>query len=342
MTVPDTSFGAGATPPVVTRALWQWDLSTTSPTVSGYPQGNGCFKPTKTGLMPEDLQAFVGVPLQFYGNPPTPVPTPTILQWIRWAEDKVEQDTSIVLCQTWVAAPPTPNRDASLACGLIVSTESGSQVQGYDYDLYDAPYDFMFSRAQDEGWMMQTLRYRPIRSAQVLSVSGASGIVGFDQYFGIKNIAYIYPLLNTYFRVPISWEVEDQDAGLVRLVPAQNVQMLPLYAMQLAFMGFAENVPGGLWFQYVAGLTPNDYRSRFSFMRELVLLEAAQTALATIQGTVNFGALSTQAMVDGLSYRVQYGQRGAFSGLIDIFEGRANKLREKARNMVSGPMLNVL
>ena len=59
--------------------------------------------------------------------------------------------------------------------------------------------------------------------------------------------------------MPPTWFVEDEDFGLIRLVPAANVQMLPLFAMQLAFMGFAESIPGGLWFQYTAGLNNSEY-----------------------------------------------------------------------------------
>ena len=50
------------------------------------------------------------------------------------------------------------------------------------------------------------------------------------------------------------------------MIPPANVQMLPLFAMQLAFMGFAESIPGGLWFQYTAGLNNSDYNGRFSML----------------------------------------------------------------------------
>ena len=130
--------------------------------------------------------------------------------------------------------------------------------------------------------MYQTLRYRPVQS---MGYSPANPTA-------VKNIAFIYPLLNVFFRLPRAWIVEDRDYGLIRMVPATNTQMLPLWAMQLAFMGFAESLPNGLWFQYTAGLTPNDYNSRFSFMKELVLAEAALTALNSIQGTINLGELN--------------------------------------------------
>ena len=298
----------------------------------GYPsKSSSNFTATKTGLTPLDLQQFVGVPLQYYGNPPTAVPPTQIQEWIRWAEDKVEQDTSILLCQTWVASPPTPDQNTSNQCGII-TVNGGGQQQGIDFDLQDAGYDFQYPRAQDEGWMYQTLRYRPVQS---MGYSPANPTA-------VKNIAFIYPLLNVFFRLPRAWIVEDRDYGLIRMVPATNTQMLPLWAMQLAFMGFAESLPNGLWFQYTAGLTPNDYNSRFSFMKELVLAEAALTALNSIQGTINLGANSIQSSVDGLQMRFQYGKDGPFGALIMQMGRRAKALRERATTKVSGLMVGVI
>lgn len=313
-------------PRVATQALWTWDTSTPGqPVVTGYPTTGG---PTKTGLMPADLQAFVGVPIQFYGNPPVPVSPTTMLQWIRWAEDWVEQETNLLLTLTWVASPPTRQPAATIATGLIVSGVGNVQRLGIDYDLEDAPYDFFFPRAQDEGWMEQSLRYRPIRVDEFYT----------GGYTAVKNIAYIYPLLDDFFRVPPTWYVEDHDFGLIRLVPAANVQMLPLFAMQLAFMGFAQSIPGGLWFQYTAGLTANDYNSQYSFIKQLVLAQAAIQALSTIQGTINFGAKEYQMSVDGLQYGTKYSENGPYNGLINNFIRMRESLLTTALNKVSGPM----
>lgn len=345
---PATVFGQGATPPVRDGVCWQWNTDTDPPIVTGYPTGYSSvsgvytttYSPTKTGLTPTDLQNFVGVPLQYYGNPPTPVASGTIQGWIRYAEDKVEQQTSILLCQTWVASPPAQSPQTANQIGLILNPENTTDYQklGLDYDKEDNAYDFMFPRAQDEGWMYQSMRYRPVQSL-TYNVSGSPATDGFT---AVKNISYIYPLLNQFFRVPRRWIVEDRNFGLIRLVPAQNVQMLPLFAMQLAFMGFAESVPGALWFQYTAGLTPNDYQSAYAFMKELVLCEAALTALAAIQGTINLGMESTQITVDGLSYRSSYPKNGPFGSLIERFEKQRDYLMRMARDKVAGPMLNVI
>jgi hypothetical protein len=340
---PALIFGQGATPLVPDGTCWQWDTTTDPPSVVGYPVGVSSaypsgFAPTKTGLTPTDLQNFIGVPLQYYGNPPTPVTSGTVQGWIRYAEDKVEQETSLLLCQTWIASPPAQQRGQAESIGLILNNPLGYQKLGLDYDKEDAAYDFMFPRAQDEGWMYQTLRYRPVQSL-TYNVSGSPTTAGFS---AVKNIAYIYPLLNTFFRVPPSWIVEDRSFGLIRLVPAQNVQMLPLFAMQLAFMGFAESVPGALWFQYCAGLVPNDYVSAYSFVKELVLCEASLTALTAIQGTINLGMKESQLTVDGLSYRVGYDVKGPYAGLIAQFKEQRDYLMRIARSKLAGPMLNVI
>lgn len=318
--------GFGNAPRVPTQALWGWSrpLDGTEPVALSYPTTNG---PTKTGLMPCDLEGFMSIPIQRYGNPPTPIPESQIIQWIRYAEDQVERETSILLCQTWVASPPTKSIPETNAVGL--TTVSGLQRLGVDYDLPDAGYDFRFDRAQDDGWMIQQLRFRPVR-----------GLI--DSESAVKNMAYIYPLLSTYFRVPPTWMVEDQDYGLIRVVPATNVQMLPLFAIQLSVMGFADSVPQGLWFQYIAGLTRNDYNSGYSFMKELVLATAAIRALASMQLTVNFGALETSMAVDGLNYKTRYDPKGAFAGAIGTFEGQRKALMKTASTKVGGLALTML
>ncbi|MDD2878477.1 MAG: hypothetical protein PHZ23_14760 [Acidiphilium sp.] len=316
-------------PPVQTKALWTWDTTGTYPVVKGYPTTGG---PTKTGLLPQDLQNFIGIPLQFYGNPPQSILSTTILQWIRWAEDRIEQETNILLTQTWIASNPTTNQSMTQASGLLVQDVAKGQQLGIDYDLADAPYDFIFSLAQDEGWMIRGFRWRPLQS----------NAYGPNDQTACKNVVFVYPLLDVYFRIPPSWYVEDHQFGLLRLVPAQNVQMLPLFAMQLAFMGFAEDVPGGLAFQYTAGLTANDYNSAWSFMQQLVLCEAAITALNILQGTVNYGATMTSMSVDGVEYKTQYSPNGAFSGIIQSFERQKKELMKTARDKVSGPMITTL
>ena len=142
--------------------------------------------------------------------------------------------------------------------------------------------------------------------------------------------------------MPATWIVEDQMRGLVRFVPATSVQMLPLFAMQLAFMGFAENVPGGLWFQYTAGLTPTDYSTDFRFMLQLVKARAAVTALKSIQLSVNYGALETALQMDGLMQRMKFDPKGAFSGAIMAFEEEVKRLTRKAKSMVGGLHLGIL
>ena len=318
--------GYGQSPIVQTRALWNWSKPAdgSQPVVLSYPTTGG---PTKSGLMPDDLRDFVSVPLQVYGNPPVPCTDRQILQWIRYAEDAIERETTILLCQTWVASPPTSTVAETQAVGL--GAVSGAQVLGTDYDLQDSGYDFIFDRAQDNGWMITKLRYRPVKSQNASQPA-------------VKNIAYIYPLLSTYFRVPPTWVVEDQDYGLVRVVPATNVQMLPLFAVQLSVMGFADSVPQGLWFQYTAGLTANDYNSSYSFMRELVLCTAAIRALSSIQLTVNFGALETNMAVDGLNYKMRYDPKGAFAGAIGGYSAQRKELMKMARTVVGGLTITTL
>jgi hypothetical protein len=309
---------------VTSKALWTWDTSVLdNPVLLGY--GNG--KITKTGLMPADLQAFVGVPLQYYNTPVTAVASGTIVGWIRDAEDWVEQATTVLLTPTWIAGPAAPTTQIAMNIGLTIPAAGFGQQLGVDYDLMDAPFDFVYQRNMNEGWGITQTRYRPLRN---LSPS--------TDRTAMKLYSFFYPLLSEYFRVPPSWYQEDQDFGLVRLVPAENVQMLPLWAMQIAFLGYAESVPGGVWTQYTCGLTDNDYRGRFSFMKRLVLCQAAIFALQSIQGTINMGLMRHSILEDGVQYQAQYSEKGPFGSLIDRFQITRDDLLQMAQENVSGPM----
>lgn len=325
--MPNSQYGPLITGSPATAALWTWDTSNpNSPTVKNFPNG----QPTKSGILPADLREFVGVPLQVYTNPPQPLTDHTLLRRIRWAEDWVEQQTSILLCPTFVASDPVT--DPILAFNLSMPTTSPDRIQrlGVDYDLYDAAYDFKFDRALDEGWMVQSLRYRPLR----IYLPGMNT--------ACFSFAYIYPLLNEYFAVPNTWFKEDRDFGLVRLVPSANVEMLPLFALQLSVQGFSNSVPAGINIQYSAGLSPVDYQSRFSFIKELVLCQAAISALQTCQGTINMGLDSHQTLADGVQFQAKYNPKGAFAALIDQHTSRRDELMETARWEVGGPMVETL
>lgn len=197
---------------------------------------------------------------------------------------------------------------------------------------------FFFERWRDEGWGYQRLRWRPVKQVEQIDDSGGQSA----DWRAVKNTAFIYPLLNEFFRMPPSWQVEDQNRGLIRFVPATNVQMLPLFAMQLAFMGFAQSVPQGLWFQYVAGLTPQDYQSEWSFMRQLVLARAAVQAFRTMQTSISYGAIETQVNVDGLMRKVRYSEKGPWHAQIGQNQQLVKDLTKRAKQMGGGFFLGTL
>ncbi len=317
-----------------TSAQWTWNLTGTQPVVVSYPTTNG---PTKSGLMPIDVTNYLQMTVQQFTNPPVPVSDAVMLQWIRWAEDDIEQETNIRLCQTWIAAPAARNLNET---GLLrLGTTNLYQQLGVDYDFSEPAYDFFFERAKDEGWLYQRLRWRPVQGVDMVD---PAGIINPQNFTGVKNIAFIYPLLDEFFRLPQTWLVENQARGLVRMVPATNVQMLPLVAMQLAFMGFAQSVPGGLWFQYTAGLTANDYNANWSFMRQLVLAKAGATALIAIQTSLNMGVLETLTQADGLALRTKYGEKGPFYGTIQNLQAEVKRLTLRAKMAGGGIHIGIL
>lgn len=306
---------------VTPKALWTWD--TTNPDDPIPTAYNGY--PTKTGLVPDDLSMFCGVPLYYNGQNPTPMSAAQKIQAIRWAEDWVEQETGLLLTPTWVASPPSRNVFETTNSGMV--TESGAQVLGVDYDLEDAPYDFYYDRSQDEGWMELTTRYRPIRR------------IGGQDFSPIKNFSYQYPLLDMLFRVPPTWFVVDQDFGLLRLVPSANIQLLPLWALQLSLGGFAQSLPGGLWLQYTAGLSRVDYNSRFSFVKQLVLAQASITCIRSMAGSMSNGAEAFSTLIDGVQFNTKYSALGPYGAQIAQFEKQRDALLQTAISKVSGPFI---
>ncbi len=173
-------------------------------------------------------------------------------------------------------------------------------------------------------------RYKPLR---LIGPSDAN-------YSAIQNDAFIYPLLNEYFQIPPSWIVEDNDFGLIRVVPATNVQMLPLFAIQIAVMGFAQSIPGGIHLQYTAGLTPSDYSAKWSFVTQYVLAEAAIQVLTTMQASINWGATDLMVMVDALKEESKWSPEGALIGPINSFKKIRDVLKARVNNYISGPYLD--
>lgn len=322
---------------VPTGALWKWAIPAGGgqPTVVSYPTTSGL---TKSGVTPQDLRNYIQIPIQQWTNPPLPISDSVIQDWIRWAEDQIETDTNVRLCQTWIAAPAA--KSAAEVSALSIGTKYAYQQLGVDYDVPEAAYDFFFERWRDEGWGYQKMRWRPVKSVELSGINNSAFDVG--NFTGAKNVAFIYPLLNEYFRMPSTWVVEDQDAGLLRFVPATSVQMLPLFALQLAFMGFAQSVPGGLWFQYTAGLTANDYNSTWSFMKQLVLARAAETAFSVMETSINVGAIETNTQADGLAFRIRYSEKGPFNAQIMRQQQISKDLTKRAMKTGGGLALGIL
>ena len=307
------------------QSFWTWAgtgrSGNNNQTVTQYTNIAGC--PTKTGLMPVDLQSFIGVPTVITQANGTQIPLTGIqlLAYLRQAEDWVETESGILLAQAWIASPPLSGASLAILSPTLGTTSNDptGQIYGVDYDIIDTGYDFFYRRFIMEGWGIQQLRYRPLKT-----------MVTFN---------FIYPLLSQFFNIPRTWIVEDWDAAILRIVPSANVQMLPLFAMQLAFMGFAQSLPGGLYMQYIAGLNQVDYNTRWAFMRTLVLSTAAIYLLNTLQGSVNFGAIRQAASVDGLRYDTSFPNTGAaYGGLIQTFTNQRDTLLRSAVDLVRGTL----
>src|ERR1700743_2391148 len=89
---------------VPTQALWTWStpVAGQSPVPISFPTVSGA--PTKSGLGKPDLEDYLQASIQRFGNPPTPISNQVVERWIRYAEDEIEGETNIRLCQPWIAA----------------------------------------------------------------------------------------------------------------------------------------------------------------------------------------------------------------------------------------------
>lgn len=317
---------------VTPKALWTWDTSDPNsafPTAYNATASNPAGTPTKTGLTADALRDFCGVPLIYRGTPQRPVSDAELLTRIRRAEDWVEETCGVKLCPTYVASQPITTAFEASTAGITPISPDGTMHEGVDYDMWDAPYDFQNSRSQDDGWLITTIRYRPLRV-----FDGARTAV--------KSVFYTYPLLNEYYVVDPSWFVEQRDSAYLRIVPSRNVTMLPLFALQLAVQGFSESLPGGWNVYYTCGFTQADYKGKFNFVPELVLTQAAISILGTLQGTVSMGANETSTLTDGVQFSIKYDPKGAYAALINNFRVLRDEHMETLYWNVLGPVVNTL
>jgi len=325
-------------PPVTPQPYWHWDTSTQPATILGYSllqyQQTGVDRLTKTGLGPSDLQQFVGIPLQFQGSN-APIADSTLIQWIRWAEDEVETRASCFLTTTWVASPPERQPYAVQAAGL--STPTGTMILGQDYDYGDAPYDFDMQRFIEDGWGVRNLRHRPIQDIFYTSSVTPGQMQGFT---AIKNMVFFYPLLNQFYQIPAQWFVEDPYAAFVRIVPAVNIMMLPIYALQVSMLGFAQSLPGAIHLQYVSGFTDADLNGRFSFVKQLVLVKAAMQAFRSIQPTINAGMVESSVDMGTWSQDLKY-LPAPFQNVIQSWKEKEKQLETMLKNEL-GPTFHTL
>lgn len=327
-------------PPITPAAYWHWDTTTTPSTLLGFSlaqfNATGTDRLTKTNLGVADVQNFVNIPLQAQGLNTLPLPESTIIQWIRWAEDEVEQRTGAMLTTTWVSSPMEVQTGAANAANIKVP--NGYMVLGRDCDYADTPYTFDYNRYKDEGWGALSLRHKPLKDITYTPNDVAGPGQGFT---AIKSMVYIYPLLSQFYAIPLQWIVEDPLASYITLVPSTNVVMLPIYAMQLAMMGFAQSLPGAIHTQYVCGFTDSDYAGSFSFVKQLVLAKVAIQALRSLQTSISVGTTEQRITINNWEQSTKYNP-APFRGAIEDFEHLEKKLMNRMVNELIGPFVNTL
>ncbi len=300
----------------VSPAQWTW---VNGEAVAFGLDSRGVQKSTKSGVTSNDVCNVAGVDLVYSGATPTKMGETLIQSFIRSAEDEIEATLGMFLCPTRVAAPAVVHSFGS-AASMIGNIP---QVQGQDYDVAEAPYDFIYDRWWGGAWGALQFRYRPIQK--------------------IEAFFLVYPLLNVVSQIPTEWfdEILDHQVGLIRTVPSTNLQLLPLFSNMIAVLGPGQTIPGVLRFQYTAGFTDAELSGQYRFIRQLVAYRAAITALGVAQGSINRGTKTLDVTIDGMRRAVGYSEKGPYYGLIQEFRQEAERLEAKAENLIGGPVMEV-
>jgi hypothetical protein len=163
-----------------------------------------------------------------------------------------------------------------------------------------------------------------------------------SDFTAVKFFSYEYPLLNNYYVIDPSWFVENRDFGYLRIVPSKNVQMLPLFALQLAVAGFSNNLPGGWNVMYTAGFAPSDYKGRYSFVKNAISAGTVASILTQLQAGVNQGSQEVTVQADGVATTQKWNAKGAFAGEIAAFQAQYEALKDDAYWLVGGPAITTL
>jgi hypothetical protein len=256
-------------------------------------------KETKSGIVIEDFRKdyLFGLPSRL--RKPEEWSDDFLFNKIRAAENELERTLDCYY---------TPKR--------IVCEPGANLVQGQDYDIAEAAYNYSSDFYQGENWGQIRLRRYPVHRSP------------------LPTVVFAYPNVdNRIFTVPPAWVRLNEDYGVIRLVPNSSSIAATFSAFILTIFSGGRGVPQSIFVNYTAGFSgvtekgdlADNFQDLVELTKHLAILNIVDEA---------FLPSSVSNSTDGISQ--------SFSYQLKDYRENYEKKFGRFRDMVKGIRMGVL
>jgi hypothetical protein len=256
-------------------------------------------KDTKSGIKLDEFRKdyLFGLPSQL--RPASEWSESFLVNKIRSAEDALERDLGIYY---------TPKR--------VVCEPKDTLVQGKDYDIAEAAYDYSTQFFVGENWGGIRLRKYPIHVTPT------------------PTITFAYPNIDhKIFTVPPTWVRVNGPYGMIRLVPDAIAIYASFTAFILSVFSGGMGIPQSVFVNYTAGFSGVEEKADLEAdYRDLLELTKQKAVLNIVDDAFMPGSMTNST--DGISQTFSYQVK-------DLREGFDKKVTQ-FRNKVKGIRLGVV
>ncbi len=202
---------------------------------------------------------------------------------IREAESALERDLGIYY---------TPKR--------IVSEPADGLVEGTDYDIAEAAYDYSADFFVGDNWGGIRLRHYPIHRTPV------------------PQVVFAYPNIDhKVFTVPADWVKLNSKRGQIRLVPASSAIAASFTAFMLSIFSGGRGIPQSIFVAYTAGFDgviersdlENEYQDLLELTKRKAVLNIIDDAFIPTSKTNNTDGISQTFTYDLKEMRASFDKR---------------------------------
>lgn len=247
---------------------------------------------TKSGIKIEDFRKdyLFGLPATLRKS--TDWSDAFLYNKIRESEQSLERDLGIFY---------TPKR--------IMSEPKDTLVQGKDYDIAEAAYDYSSEFFKGENWGGIRLRKYPIHLAPIPAIS-----------FAYPNIDH------RIFTVPSNWIRLNGPYGMIRLVPDSISMVASFSAFILSVFSGGQGIPQSIFVNYTAGFEGvNEKDDLENDYGDLLELTKRRAVLNIIDDAYIPGSMTNST--DGISQSVSYQLKDMHSSFDKRLEAFRNKIK---------------